>query len=123
MPNKLPEIRETQISQLIQNYLQAEGYYVQRLNAGGYKTNTGYLRGVATGTPDIMAFKKCGMRTILGSGHTHLLFVEVKRPSNPKPTFNQEMKMKELEEHGARCLVVHSLEELQNKLEGGEESE
>jgi hypothetical protein len=79
-----------------------------------------------TGTPDIMAFKK-PLMSFRGKGQSYdiegntvLFFFEVKVPGN-KPTLFQTEKMKELEEHGAKCFVVHSVEEVElliNKLEG-----
>jgi hypothetical protein len=68
------------------------------------------------GTPDLMAFRPlihtnvdCGRKTI------DLIFIEVKVPGN-KPTILQQEVMKELEEYGARCLVIHSVDELEELL-------
>lgn len=112
---------EHQIQTMLMHYLQAKGWYVMRLNSGkfavGEGSNRRFINGQEAGTPDLMAFKdieyKCGHDTHV---QTDLVFVEVKTPQNPKPTDIQERKMHELEEHGARCIVAHSLEELQEQL-------
>ena len=113
--NKLPPIREHQLQTLLINYLTGHGYYVQRLNAGKYPMGEGrnrrFVQGVAVGTPDIIAFKDI-------HGSVDLMFIEVKVPGN-KPTLLQTIKMQELEEHGAKCYVIHSLEELEEKMGGG----
>ena len=106
-----PAPTEHDIQGLIINYLQSKRYYVQRLNAGKYSMGEGrskrFVQGVKTGTPDVMAF-----RGIKGNQAVKLLFLEIKRPGN-EPTVAQVLKMNELEEHGAQCFVIHSLEELQ----------
>lgn len=102
---------ESQIQMAIMNYLEVRGYYVQRLNAGSYKTQTGYVKGVKTGTPDIFAFRNSCKESQTGCGDVNLLFVEVKVPGN-KPTVLQLMRMRELEEHGAQCVVASSVEDL-----------
>lgn len=88
------------------NYLRAKGYYVQRMNSGGFKVAGAgrdyFITGNATGTPDIMAFKA-----------GRIYFFEVKRPGK-KATKIQMLKMQELEEYGAECHVIHSLDELQD---------
>lgn len=101
---------EHQLQTQLMHYLKFSGYYVQRLNSGMVENKYGgRIRLGDKGTPDIMAFKDI-------HGQLQLLFIEVKTPKNPKPTFWQEQKMAELSEHGAICLVVHSLEELEEKL-------
>ena len=111
--NKLPSISEHQLQTLIMNYLTANGYYVQRMNSGAIRDSKGYMiRFGQAGTPDIMAFKP----NKLNAAAADLIFIEVKTPRNPTPTLLQARKMDELEEHGATCLVVHSLEELQEQL-------
>lgn len=104
MITKTLKLSEKEIQNMVISHLQIVGYYVQRLNAGGYKTQTGYVKGVAVGTPDIMAIKdgKC-------------LFIEVKREGKDA-TVLQKLKMEELARYGAKCLVIHSLEELEKEL-------
>ncbi len=67
------------------------------------------------GTPDLMCFKSVlftdGVH-IVQNPHTISYFIEVKRPKKV-PTIHQEHKMAELEEYGAKCIVVHSVEELE----------
>jgi hypothetical protein len=46
------------------------------------------------------------------SGIAVLYFIEVKKPGK-EPELAQVMKMNELEEKGAFCLVAHSVEEVQ----------
>jgi hypothetical protein len=111
--NKLPELKEREIQQQIIHYLQAKGWYVQRMNAGQYSMGEGrykrYVMGAAAGTPDIFAFKRCTC-CVEGYG-SHVLFVEVKRPGK-QPTPLQELKMAELRGYGARCVVATSIEDL-----------
>jgi hypothetical protein len=102
---KLVKPRESDIQNECIAYLESQNYYVQRLNAGGYKMGNGFVHGVKAGTPDIMAFKQ----TIYGE--TDLIFVEVKRPGGTV-TQLQKDKMKELKSYGARCMVAYSLEDL-----------
>lgn len=68
------------------------------------------------GTPDLLAFREAECDPAeWGRGdeeHTLLLFIEVKRKGK-KPTWNQEQKMKELEEYGARCIVATGIEDLE----------
>lgn len=109
-----PQPTEHSIQTAIINYLGYLGYYVQRLNSGAVRTPTGGLvRLAAKGTPDIMAFKKCPMN--FGEEDVHLFFIEVKRPGK-KATFNQEHMMKELEAHGAKCIIATSVEDLEEQL-------
>lgn len=124
MKQQLPNLTEHQIQTLLINYLQAKGWYVMRLNSGKYSVGEGrskrFIMGQEAGTPDIVAFRQYygsddGVYGEDCRGKSSLMFVEVKRPGN-KPTFLQDQKMKELEEHGARCIVAHSLEELQAQL-------
>ena len=108
------KVSEHQIQTLLMNYLQANRWYVLRLNSGKYAVGEGSNRrmviGQEAGTPDLMCFKYSK-----DQANTDLVFIEVKVPGN-KPTEVQVRKMKELEAHGARTMVVHSLEELQEKL-------
>jgi hypothetical protein len=111
---KLVKPRESDIQNECIAYLEKQGYYVQRLNAGGYKMGNAFVHGVKAGTPDIMAFKK-----YLSTDGVHkvqvpfidLVFVEVKRPGGIVSKL-QEVKMDELTQYGARCFVVYSVEEL-----------
>lgn len=137
---QLTQQSEHSIQNEVIGYLRMKGYYVQRMNSGKYSVGEGanrrFIQGAEAGTPDVMAFRlntfykaeivspvtlkpKPGERILVGDVIRHqkpdLLFVEIKRPKN-KPTPLQTAKMKELEEYGARCLVVHSVEELENQL-------
>jgi hypothetical protein len=112
---KLVKPLEKDIQKEIINHLEKVGYYVQRLNSGSYPTATGFLRGVKSGTPDILAFKPCGSIHHVDKKEAVLLFVEVKRLGG-KITPLQEDKMLELISFGARCIVAHSLEELIKEL-------
>ncbi len=98
---------EKGIQQAIENYLKYKGYYTMRLNSGKFLVGKTMVRGQERGTPDLMAFNRA-----LQSGLVHLLFIEVKRPGK-HPTYLQEQKMKELETYGARCIVAHSVSELE----------
>ena len=116
--NKLfPRPTEHEIQTQIMNYLQYKGYYVMRLNTGMIENKYGgRIRLSPAGTPDIMAFKRNPENQVddIDTG-IELLFIEVKRPKN-SPTRLQEMKMEELSSFGAKCLVVHSLEEIIEEL-------
>lgn len=115
---------EKSIQSEVIGWLRAHGYYVMRINSGKYAVGEGtsrrFVMGAEAGTPDVLAFQgyQCGVcegEDYDGDCSTELLFVEVKKPGN-HPTFLQEQKMKELEEHGARCIVVHSVVELEEKI-------
>lgn len=107
------EPTEHQIQDSIIQYLRYKGYYVQRLNSGAIRTAAGGLvRMSAVGTPDIMAFRL--EKEWIGPG-VNLVFIEVKRPGK-KATDLQKMRMRELEEYGARCIVATGIEDLK----GGE---
>ncbi len=112
----LPPPLEHQTMQQIVNYLKYKGWYVMRLNSGRYSVGEGrsrrYIMGQEKGTPDLLAFKPVIRENRRYREIEDLLFIEVKRQGN-KPTELQLAKMRELEEYGARCLVIHSLEELQ----------
>src|SRR3990167_833882 len=118
------KVSEHQLMTLLKNYLTAKGWYVMRLNAGMIKTETGHrVRLAEVGMPDLMAFRRYGdlgvkVKSLIDDASV-LVFIEVKVPGD-KPTFAQEHKMEELREHGARTIVAHSLEELEEYLKGGE---
>lgn len=107
---------EHQIQTLLMNYLTAHNWHVTRLNSGKLPIGEGRSRRMVqllpAGTPDLMAFKPDNHAESEG---VKLVFIEVKVPGN-KPTLLQKLKMEELEDHGARCIVAHSLEELQEQL-------
>lgn len=115
---KLPPPLEHGTQQQIINYLKYKGWYVLRLNSGRYSVGEGrnrrYIMGQEKGTPDIAAFKPFWLEDENNKAAVSLLFIEVKREGN-KPTELQLAKMRELEEYGAQCLVIHSLEELQKE--------
>ena len=113
---------EHQIQTQIINFLKYKSWFVMRLNSGKISVGEGRSRRMIqmneVGTPDIMAFRRfvrtCDVHSI-GTLHLDLLFIEVKRPGN-KPTLHQKMKMRELESFGARCLVAHSVEEVEEAI-------
>lgn len=108
------KVSEHQLQTLLKNYLEAKGWFVMRLNSGMIRDSKGHgIRLSPAGTPDLMAFRES---LDFESKDTQLIFIEVKTPHNPNPTFSQDQKMMELEEHGAKCLVIHSLEELEDAL-------
>ena len=102
---------EKEIQDNIIEYLRRKKWYVQRLNSGVYRLEKSLVRGVAAGTPDVMAFKRWGYGD---NAHVHLLFVEVKRPGK-KATPLQLSKMSELARYGAKCLVATCIEDLQKE--------
>ena len=120
-PKKTKQLKESEhaIQTAILHYLGYKGFYTIRLNSGMIpiisKGRSRLIRMAERGTPDIMAFRKFNQK-INGIPLTlplpDLFFFEVKVPGN-KPTFLQEAKMKELEEYGAKCYVVHSVKEVE----------
>lgn len=110
--------------------MRSRGYYVMRLNSGTYQLGFGknkrFVRGMESGTPDLMGFKlgvdNYDMDVKLPGGgfakidsYCDVTFVECKREGE-SPTELQEAKMRELEAYGARCLVAHSASELEQQL-------
>ena len=95
-------ISEHDIQTAIQGYLSAYGWLVWRNNSGMIKTDKGHMvkMGLA-GLPDLFAIKK-----------GKLLAIEVKRPGK-KPTEIQEYMLNELFEHGAKVIVAHSIDEVE----------
>lgn len=121
----MDDIPEKAIQSQIMGVLRANGYYVQRMNSGStsasytYKrgprrgmTNRRFIKAAAAGTPDIMAFKK--IIAVVGT-YAQLVFIEVKRPGK-EPTMLQNLRMEELTDHGAFCMVATSPEEVAKKL-------
>lgn len=125
---------EKQIQDSIIEYLRLKKYMIIRLNSGnqfieGKNGKTYRIKLSDPGTPDILAFgQKENYSTTSGSTigiislsiplsyhPLNLYFIEVKRPGG-KVTELQRQKMEELERFGAKCLVIHSLEELQRQL-------
>jgi hypothetical protein len=95
-----------------------KGYYVQRMNSGALRDSRNHLiRKNRAGAPDIMAFKLTVDSWMCTSQHEilDLLFIEVKRPGN-KPTALRKAVMAELESFGARSIVAHSMQEVENAL-------
>lgn len=110
---KLQELTEHEIQTQVINYLGYNGFYCMRLNSGKIRSSDKYGKSrminlAPVGTPDLQAFRKKG-------DGVQLYFFEIKRPGR-KATWHQEQKMKELEEFGARCLVVTSIEDLERQL-------
>lgn len=105
-PYILP-VSEHQIQSDIIGYLRYKGFYVTRMNSGKMRyTNarggTNLLHLHEAGTPDVLAIRE-----------GRCFFIEVKRPGN-KPTRLQTMKMAELEEFGAKCIVAYSIDDLKD---------
>lgn len=118
MKNKLPLPLEKHIQTAIIGYLRAKGWYVMRLNSGSMRSIDKRGKMFMTkltdaGTPDIMAFKPYPKGYSGSTGKTYLLFIEVKRSAKHPPTPLQLAKMRELEEYGATCHVIWSIEQLQ----------
>lgn len=119
---KLP-VSERSIQNSIIEYLQLKGWYVHRINSGmipmSYKGKQRMIR-LGSGMPDLMAFKEnlvpVTQALPLKINSLKLLFIEVKIPGKDATPI-QKAKMEELEVHGARCLTIHSLEELQTELQ------
>lgn len=99
---------EHEIQNLCINYLKSKGFYVMRLNSGRmpytYKGRRKFMSLASKGTPDVMAFRH-------KIGGCEIFFFEIKKPGM-EPTGLQLHKMEELEQFGASCHVVHSLEEI-----------
>lgn len=109
-------LSEHQIQDQCIGYLRSKKWYVTRMNSGKYSVGEGrnrrFIMGHEAGTPDLMAFKEVMDHSVPnGIRRIELLFVEVKVLGN-KPTPLQTAKMEELTEHGARCIIAHSLDEL-----------
>ena len=85
------------------------------LGKNGETVATKFL--LANGFTIVARNYKCslGEIDIVAKAKEMLYFIEVKIGKN-KPTFYQQQKMEELKAHGARCLVIHSLEELLKQL-------
>lgn len=114
----MQKISEHQLQNQIINYLRYKRYYVDRMNSGKMRTRDSrgkmfFVQLHPVGTPDLMAFKTERVETPKGDTviQTRLYFIEVKVPGN-KPTRMQTIKMQELINHGAKCIVAHSVEEL-----------
>lgn len=106
---------ETQIQSAIMGFLRYKGYYVQRMNSGALRDQHNRLiRMNKAGTPDLMAFRKPSGWSA-NDPTVKLLFIEVKRPGN-RPTPLQHAVMQELAEHGALCIVAHSVEEVKEAI-------
>ena len=109
---------EHQIQTQIINFLKYKGWFVMRLNSGKISVGEGRSRRMIqlaeVGTPDLMAFREVWFENRMYRA-TELFFIEVKRPGK-LPTLHQKVKMQELEEHGARCIVAHSVEEVEEAI-------
>lgn len=103
------ERSEKLIQQDVISTLRRMGHYVMRLNSGKYKmfNEAGkgrYIMGQESGTPDVMSIHQ-----------GKVYFWEVKRPGK-KPTPIQEARMKVLEQYGAKCCTVTSVDDVTNNL-------
>lgn len=118
---KLPLPSEHQIQTDIMTFLILKGWYVMRLNSGIIPSATKgkMIRLMPAGTPDIMAFKNIVTQASsvhhLMTNQLDLIFIEVKKEGK-KATPIQEETMRSLEKYGARCLVAHSVAEVEKFL-------
>lgn len=121
---KLLSATEHQIQTSIIQFLGYKGYYVMRLNSGAIRTDKQKLVRLAErGTPDLLAFKSNNPYWNIGDRELatkdaytcDLLFIEVKRPGK-EATDIQKMKMQELTEYGARCIVATSIDDVEKQL-------
>lgn len=119
MKNKPFVESERGIQAAIINYLGYKGWKTIRLNSGRIPIESNGKKRLVMlsepGTPDLLAFRKCECCIMKMS--VDLLFIEVKRPGNAA-TALQTAKMKELEAYGAKCITIHSIEELETVLGG-----
>lgn len=117
------KLTESVLQKSIIEWLKYHKYYVLRLNSG---MRTGEYRGkpwaiklADAGTPDLMCFKRKLIRDsrVLDpvAEVVVVYFIEVKLPGK-FPAMTQIDKMNELQEYGAKCFVVHSIEELEKAL-------
>ncbi|HEX9060883.1 MAG TPA: VRR-NUC domain-containing protein [Clostridia bacterium] len=114
------KLSEHQIQSQIIQYLHSKGWHIERMNSGAMRQRD--LRGKMyiirlheAGTPDLMAFKTL-YDNDGGRIGARLLFIEVKVPGN-KPTRLQELKMQQLHEKGATCIIAHSVEEVEKVIQ------
>lgn len=103
------ERSEKLIQQDVISTLRRMGHYVMRMNSGKYHVlnqygKSGYVVGQESGTPDVMSIHQ-----------GKVYFWEVKRPGK-KPTPIQEARMKVLEQYGAKCCTVTSVDDVTNNL-------
>jgi hypothetical protein len=98
------QIRETPLSAMIADYLEARNIYNDRLNSGTIKTANGHwIRLCKRGTPDRFAI-------IRGQ----IIFIEVKMRGE-KPSPEQQAKHLELMASGAIVLIADSFDEFVNQ--------
>src|SRR6185436_1001711 len=111
------KVTEHEIQNQIIEYLKIKKWFVYRINSGmlpmfGAGGKQRMIKLGEAGMPDLILFDRVSINDNYVDGIVKLIFIEVKVPGN-KPTALQTAKMQELEEKGAKCLVIHSLEELQ----------
>lgn len=108
---------EHELQNSIIQYLELKKFYVMRLNSGVipsfYKGKQRMIRLSKKGTPDLMAFSK--KQNAMSIWNLKLIFIELKVPGKNAEPEQIEM-MKELERFGAKCVVIHSITELQELL-------
>ena len=118
MINKLREPTEHEIQTQLMNYLTFIGIYNWRNNSGmtvvGEGRSRRMIRMGTAGMPDIMGV--IGKRVADGRYYGRLIGIGVKKPKN-KPTSVQLTVHQELQRFGATVWVIHSLEELKQKIE------
>lgn len=108
-------MRERDLQRSGMEWMRFSGWYVMRLNSGALSYERDgcahMIRMLPAGTPDTVAFRPhptC-------PGAVQMVFVEYKSPGK-KATVMQEVKMEELRTYGATCVVVSSLEDLEQAL-------
>ena len=89
---------ESDIQRDIIKYLESQGYFVFRMNAGKVKYN---VKLSFPGTPDLLCL----------TGEGKLLFIEVKMPGKKLSDIQSKMHL-ELKKRGYDVIVAYSLEEV-----------
>jgi VRR-NUC domain len=104
---KTVPIKEKDIQRTILDYLAAKRIFHRKINnVGIFKQSTGsYIPSQSVGMPDIIAVV-----------NGRIIGIEVKRPGGPQSP-GQKQFQKELETAGGLYFLVHSVEELQHKLQ------
>lgn len=110
-------ISEHQIQEAVKEYCLYHNIYVWRSNSGRFPIGVGSNRrmviGSPTGTPDLIGV--IGPNFAEGRYVGRMIALEIKKPLN-KPTDIQNRVMTELAQHGAIVWVIHSVDELEEKI-------
>jgi len=117
MKNKLLTGSEHLIQEAVKAWCLYHHIYVWRSNSGRFPIGEGNNRrmviGSPTGTPDLIGV--IGPNFAGGKYVGRMIALEIKKPSN-KPTDIQNRVMTELAQYGAIVWVIHSVEELEEKM-------